>query len=88
MKLEIDDKDIAKEIAEKAKSYMYDCLSREDYRNLWYNREIADALNLGISPIVADNKDKIIKEIIDKAAERLCKNITFSAIIAALGEKK
>lgn len=88
MKFEIDDKDIANEIAEKAKSYMYDCLSREDYRNLWYNREIADALNLGISQIVADNKDKIIKEIIDKAAERLCKNITFSAIIAALGEKK
>ena len=88
MKLEIDDKDIAKEIAEKAQSYMYDCLSREDYRNLWYNREIADALNLGISQIVADNKDKIIKEIIDKSAARLCKNITFSAVIAALGEKK
>ena len=88
MKFEIDDKDIAKEIAEKAQSYMYDCLSHEDYRNLWYNREIADALNLGISQIVADNKDKIIKEIIDKVAERLCKNITFSAIIAALGEKK
>ena len=51
MKFEIDDKDIAKEIAEKAQSYMYDCLSREDYRNLWYNREIADALNLGISQI-------------------------------------
>lgn len=88
MKFEIDDKDIAKEIAERAESCIYDYLSREDYRNLWYNREIADALNFGISQIVADNKDKIIKEIIDKAAERLCKNITFSAVIAALGEQK
>lgn len=88
MKFEIDDKDIAKEIAERAESYIYDCLGREDYKSVWYNREIADALNLGISQIVADNKDKIIKEIIDKAAERLCKNITFSAVIAALGEQK
>lgn len=88
MKFEIDDKDIAKEIAEKAEGYIYDCLKREDYKSVWYNREIADALNLGISQIVADNKEKIIKEIIDKAAERLCKNITFSAILAALGEKK
>ena len=88
MKIEIDDKYIAQGIAEKAESYIYDCLSREDYRGLWYNREIADALKLGISKIVDDNKDKIIKEIIDKAAEMLCKNITFSAILAALGEKK
>lgn len=88
MKFEIDDKEIAQEIAKNAKDYIYDYLGRDDYSNVWYNREIADALNAGIAQIVSDNKDKIIQEIIDKAAEKLCKNITFSAVIAALGNKK
>lgn len=87
MTFNIDDKELAGEIAERAMQSIYDMLSREDYSTVWYNEKIANALYAGIREIVADNKDKIIQAIIDKAAEKLCKNISFAAVLAALNNK-
>lgn len=87
MKFEINDKDIAKRLAEIAEQCIYEHLNQEQYSTVWYNKEIATALNEGIKEIVTGNKDKIIAAIIDKAADKLCRNVTLSAIIAALGEK-
>lgn len=88
MKFEIIDKDISKSLAEIAEQHIYEYLNQEQYSMMWYNKEIATALYEGVKEIVEGNKDKIIAAIIDKAADKLCRNVTLSAIIAALGKNE
>lgn len=88
MKFEIEDKELARQLAEIASQSVYDSLSRDDYSGVWYNREVSAALYDGIRQIVSDNKEKIINAIIEKAAEKLSSKIQFAAVLAALGGNK
>lgn len=90
MKIEIEDEAIAKEIAEHATNALYHSLSNEDYRGLWYNEAIDSATRVAVAKIVEKYEERICKAIVKLVAEKVSKNITLAAVIAAMekGEKQ
>lgn len=88
MKFEIDEKIIAREMADKIYDYAYDKLSRDEFSTWLYNSEVAHALESNIEKLVAKNEDKIINAIIKLTAEKIRKNISMQAIFSLLLDKK
>ena len=88
MKLEIEDETIAKEIAAQATNALYNSLSHEDYRGLWYNEAIDSATRAAVAKIVEKYEERICKAIVKLVAEKVSKNITLAAVIAALEKDK
>lgn len=88
MKLEIEDETIAKEIAAQTIRELENSLSREDFRGLWYNEAIASATRAAVAKIVEKYEERICKAIVKLVAEKVSKNITMAAVIAALEKDK
>lgn len=88
MKFEIDEKIIAKEMADKIYDYAYDTMKRDNFDTWLYNGEVAHALESNIEKLVADNKDKIINAIVELTADKLKKDISMRAILALLSSEK
>lgn len=87
MKFEIDEKIIAREMADKIYDYVYDTISRDNFNTWLYNGEVAKALESNIEKLVADNKDRIINAIVELTADKLKKDISMRAVLALLGNK-
>lgn len=88
MKLEIEDETIAKEIAAQTIRELENSLSREDFRGLWYNEAIDSATRAAVAKIVEKYEERICKAIVKLVAEKVSKNITMAAVIAALEKDK
>ncbi|MCM1441166.1 MAG: hypothetical protein NC131_18485 [Roseburia sp.] len=88
MQFEIDEKIIAKEMAENIYQYAYDTLKRDDFESWLYNSEVAKALNENIAKLVDDNKDKIINAIVELTANKIKKDISMRAILSLLATKE
>ena len=87
MQFEIDEKIIAKEMADKIYDYVYDTMKRDNFDTWLYNGRVAYALESNIEKLVADNKDKIINAIVELTADKLKKDISMRAVLALLTNK-
>lgn len=88
MKLEIEDETIAKEIAAQTIRELENSLSRDDFRGLWFNETIDLATRAAVTKIVEKYEERICKAIVKLVAEKVSKNITMAAVIAALEKDK
>lgn len=88
MKLEIEEETIAKEIAAQTTRALENSLSRDDFRGLWYNDAIDSATRAAVAKIVEKYEERICKAIVKLVAEKVSKNITLAAVIAALEKDK
>lgn len=88
MKLEIEEETIAKEIAAQTTRALENSLSRDDFRGLWYNEAIDSATRAAVTKIVEKYEERICKAIVKLVAEKVSKNITLAAVIAALEKDK
>ena len=87
MKIEIDDKIVAEQLAEKTIDWLYDSLEKQEYSRLWYNEAFESSIKIQVEKLFIENKDKIINAIVERTAEKLQKNISLRAVLALLGEK-
>ena len=88
MKLEIEDETIAKEIAAQTIRGLENSLSRDDFRGLWFNETIDLSTRTAVAKIVEKYEERICKAIVKLVAEKVSKNITLAAVIAALEKDK
>lgn len=88
MKIEIEDATIAKEIAGQTIRELENSLSRDDFRGLWYNEAIDLATRASVAKVVEKNEERICKAVVKLIADKVSKNITLAAIIAAIEKEK
>lgn len=86
MKFEIDDKVFAKELAEYAYSGIRRYLEeRQEY--MFYDEDIAKAVQSNINKLFEENKDKILDRIVEHCAEQYHKDIKLQVILSAMMNK-
>lgn len=84
MKIEINDEEIARVIAEQC----YDRAYNEFGRGIYEYGGIYDILKNKISVLVNDNKETIINKAAEIAADKVKKDISVMAILRLLGGTK
>lgn len=86
MKIEMDDKEFSKELAEIAYRSLYQHIKDDskDHWYMWYDKDIADAVQQNIDKLFEENKEKIFNAIVDKCAEKYHEDIKLQVILSAM----
>jgi len=84
MKIELEDKEIAKQIAEFCYNTAYD----EFRQGIYEYGGIYGVLEAKISKLIDDNKDNIISRAIEIATQKIQKSVGVMALLTALKENK
>lgn len=90
MKIEMDDKEFSKELA----SIAYDGICKhieyesKDHWYMFYDKDIAEAVQRNVDKLFEENKDKLFNAIVDKCAELYHKDFQLRVILSAMANKE
>lgn len=90
MKIEMDDKEFSKELARIAYDGLYQHI-KDDSKDHWYmfyDKDIAEAVQRNVDKLFEENKGKLFNAIVDKCAEQYHKDIHLQVILSAMLQGK
>ena len=88
MKIEVDEKELLREVAVQIIREEREFFERASIGTLVYRKEVGEAVERKITEIIEENKDKILDCVVDKLAEKYMSQIKLAAVLAGLSKKE